>query len=1062
MISTVVGASIKFRALVAGAAVILLGIGVAQLRHADVERYGEFAPPEVQVQAEALGLSAAEVEQLITVPLEQDLLNGVPWLDQIRSESVPGLSTIDMVFQRGTDQLKARQMVAEHLSQAHALPQVGTPPVMVQPTASAGRVLMISLSAPDLSLIDLSILARWKIRPKLEGLPGVANVAIWGQRDRQLQVQVDPQKLQQYGVSLNQVVSSTGNALWVSPLTFVEASTPGTGGFVDTPSQRLAIQHVTPITTASSLAAVTIEDTGGRTLRLGQVAQVVEDHQPLIGDTVLDGPAGLMLVVQKFRGADTRQVTSAVEDALTEMQPGLSGISIDTRVYRPASYLNAALHNLAVRAGIGLLLMCLVLVGYFRSWRPVLITVGTLLLSLIAAGLILQLFGTSFNTLTLGGLTAALGVVIADAASNAQLFRQPLGPPAPEPAESADQLVDRIRAVRLPLVHATVIVALLPLPALALGGVAGALARSAVTSYLVAVAVALLVAHLVAPGLGTLLAGRTGRTHRPSPLATAAGRLFDRQAARLLRSSRLLLGWLAVLVIGTLSLLPQLSSRNSALPVLQDRDLTIHWQAAAGTSLPEMTRITDRVTADLHAVPGVRSIGSHVGRALLADQPVNVDSAEIWVSLRASADYGRTMTAIRDIVGRYPGIRAELSSYTADRLAAADTGSKAPLVVRVYGQDLQQLAAKAGDVRALLTGVRGVRHAGVAVGTVEPSVQVQVDLARAQRYGITPGDVRRASATFFAGLPVGSLYEDQKIFDVVVWGIPSSRRVPADVADLLLDTPSGGRVRLGEVADVRMDAQPTDIHHDNISRSLDVTADISGRSAASVVREVRDRLAALPMPSEFHAEVLNGSAPVQAEHRRLLLAGIGVALAILLVLQASLASWRLALLTLLSAPLGLTGAVVVAPLVGGVRTTPALLAMLGVLALVLRDCLQLATRYRDSAGPSGRLQPATVYAVTRARLDPIVLSALLCAVALLPLAAGGVVAGTELVQRLAVVAIAGLATAVPFTTLVYPALCTRFAAQVGAKPSPVGPPAAAAGPSAAGPSAAVPSAAERK
>ena len=1047
MISTIVGASTKFRALVAAAAVILLGVGVAQLRHASVEKFGEFAPPTVQVQAEALGLSAAEVEQLITVPLEQDLLNGVPWLDQIRSESVPGLSTIDMVFRRGTDQLKARQMVSEHLTQAHALPQVGTPPVMVQPTASTGRVLMISLNASDLSLIDLSILARWKIKPKLEGLPGVANVAIWGQRDRQLQVQVDAQKLRRYGVSLNQVVSTTGNALWVSPLTFVEASTPGTGGFVDTPSQRLAIQHVTPITTASSLSAVTIEDTGGRTLRLGQVADVVEDHQPLIGDAVLDGAPGLVLVVQKFPGADTRRVTAAVEDALTEMKPGLSGVTIDTRVYRPASYLNAALHNLAVRAAIGLLLVCLVLLGYFRSWRPVVIALATLLLSLITAGLVLSLRGTSFNILTLGGLTAALCVVIADAVTNAQLFRRqpdaagPTGPQAPGTAGSqepapADELAARIRRVRLPLVHATVIVALLPLPALALGGVPGDLARSVVTSYLIAVAAAVLVAHLAAPGLGMLLAGgNRGRPVRPSPVVTAAHRLFDRQGPRLLRSPGLLMAWLAVLVIATLSLLPQLGSRRAALPVPQDRDLTIHWQAAPGTSLPEMARITARVEADLHAVPGVRSVGSHVGRALLADQTVNVNSAEIWVSLRTAADYGATMAAVRGVVGRYPGMRAELSSYAADRLTAADTGSQAPLVVRVYGQDLQALAAQAANVRSLLGNVRGVRHAGVAASTVEPSVQVQVNLQRAQRYGITPGDVRRASATFFAGLPVGSLYEDQKIFDVVVWGIPSSRRTPADVANLLLDTPDGGRVRLGEVADVRMEAQPTDIHHDNISRSLDVTADIHGRSTASVLREVRARIAALAMPSEFHAEVLDGTAPTQAEHRRLTLVAIGVILAILLVLQASLASWRLALLTLLSAPLGLAGSVLAAPLVGGVRTAPALLGMLGVLALVLRTCLQLASGYREGAGPSGRLDPAAVYAQTRAQLDGIVLSALLWAAVLLPLAAGGVVAGTELVQRLAVVALAGLVTAIPFTTLVYPALCARFAAQVGPKPA---------------------------
>lgn len=1039
MISTIIGASMRFRALVAGAAVILLVVGVAQLRHAPVEEYGEFAAPQVQVQAEALGLSAAEVEQLITVPLEQDLLNGVPWLDQIRSESVPGLSTIDMVFTRGTSTLKARQMVQEHLTQAHALPQVGTPPTMVQPTASTGRVLMIALGAKDLSLIDLSILARWKIRPKLEGLPGVANVAVWGQRDRQLQVQVDPQKLRQYGVSLNQVVSSTGNALWVSPLTFVEASTPGTGGFVDTTSQRLAIQHVTPITTASSLAAVTIEDTGGRTLRLGQVARVVEDHQPLIGDTVLQGSAGLMLVVQKFPGADTRKVTREIEDALDEMKPGLAGVTIDTQVYRPANYLDSALHDLGVRLGIGLLLVCLVLAGYFWSWRPVVITVGTLLVSLVAAALVLMWRGSSFNVMTLGGLTAALGVVIADAAINAQLFQR--WPGEQEAPTTVDEQAIRIQGIRRPLLQASVIVLLLPLPALALGGVAGALARSIVASYLIAVAAAVLVALLAAPGLAMLLAGPGRRPHRAGPLAVAVHRLFDRQAPRLLGGPRVLMATVAVLGIAVLSLLPQLTTRHSMLPTLQERDLTIHWAAAPGTSLPEMDRITARVVADLHTVPGISDLGSHVGRALMADQDVNVNSAEVWLRVRDSADYRATLAAVRSIIASYPGIRTDLSSYTADRLTSAQNGLHSPVVVRVYGQDLQQLGVQAGKVRALLAGVRGVRNPTVAATTVEPSVSVQVNLQRAERYGITPGDVRRASATYFAGLPVGSLYEDQKIFDVVVWGIPSSRRTPADVANLLLDTPDGGHVRLGEVADVRMAAQPTDIHHDNISRSLDVTADVHGRSTSAVLHEVSNRLTGLAMPAEFHAEVMSGTVPLQAEHRRLGLVVLGVILAVLLVLQASLGSWRLALLTLAAAPLSLAGAVVIAPVVGGVRSTPALLGMLLVLAMVIRNCLMLASDYPGSAASPGRLDPSAIYPVTRSKLDPIVLSGLLCAAALLPLAMGGVVAGTELVQRIAVVALAGLVTAVPFSTLVYPALCARLLGRRLAPATPVAEPA---------------------
>src|SRR6266536_1956642 len=252
--------SLRFGRLVVALAIGLMVFGIVQLRSAPVDVYPEFVPVSVQVQAEALGLSAAEVEQLITVPLEQDLLNGIPWLDQITSETVPGLSSIEMTFRRGTNIITARQFVQEHLSQAHALPQVGTPPVMVQPVSSLSRVMMVGLGAKDLSLIDLSILTRWKIKPRLLGLPVVANVASWGQRDRQLQVQVDPAKLRRHGVSLNQVIDTTGNALWVSQLTFVEASTPGTGGFIDSPNQRLQVQHISPISAPRQLSEVPVED----------------------------------------------------------------------------------------------------------------------------------------------------------------------------------------------------------------------------------------------------------------------------------------------------------------------------------------------------------------------------------------------------------------------------------------------------------------------------------------------------------------------------------------------------------------------------------------------------------------------------------------------------------------------------------------------------------------------------------------------------------------------------------------------------------------------------------
>ena len=360
-----IDASLKFRLLVLAVAVALMGVGITELRDQSVDVLPEFTPAYVEIQTEALGLSANEVEQLITVPLEADLLNGIDGVGTIRSSSVPGMSSIVMVFEPGVDPYRGRALVQERLTQAVALPNVSKPPLMLQPKSSASRVLMVGLSdgARPLTAIEKGLLARWTIRPRLLGVEGVANVAIWGQREQQLQVQVDPRRLREKHVTLSQVIRTAGNAQIVSPLTFLEASTPGTGGFIETPTQRLQVRHIFDrLSTPSALASVPVEGTNGR-LSLGDVARIVEDHQPLIGDAVVGGGAGLMLVVEKLPGASTIEVTRGVEDALDDLRPGLAGMATDTDAFRPATFVRDATHNLTVTIVIGFLLLALVLVG---------------------------------------------------------------------------------------------------------------------------------------------------------------------------------------------------------------------------------------------------------------------------------------------------------------------------------------------------------------------------------------------------------------------------------------------------------------------------------------------------------------------------------------------------------------------------------------------------------------------------------------------------------------------------------------------------------------------------
>ncbi len=473
---SIVEASLRLRLLVVAAAVATLVVGVGQLRQMPVDVLPEFVPPTVEVQTEALGLSAAEVEQLITVPLEQDLLNGVAFLDDIRSESVPGLSRILLVFEPGTDIFRARQVVAERLTQAHALPNVSKPPQMLQPLSSTNRVMMIGLTSETVSPLEMSVLARWTIVPRLVGVEGVANVSVWGHRDRQLQVQVDPERLRDQGVSLQQVIESTGNALWVSPLTFVEASTPGTGGFIDTPNQRLGIQHLSPISTPADLAQVRLDDPSGRNLRIGDVATVVEEHQPLIGDAVVNDGSGLLFVVEKFPEVNTLAVTERVEDAIETMAPGLSGLEFDPTVYRPASFVEKSIDNLALALILGAVLAALLIGAFLFRWRTALIALLVMPLSLVAAALTLHVVGTTMNAIVLAGLVAAIGVVIDDAVVSADNVTRRLRERVPEDGDPsiAPTVADATLEVRGPMIYATLIIALAALPLFFLDGLAGA------------------------------------------------------------------------------------------------------------------------------------------------------------------------------------------------------------------------------------------------------------------------------------------------------------------------------------------------------------------------------------------------------------------------------------------------------------------------------------------------------------------------------------------------------------------------------------------------------------
>jgi CzcA family heavy metal efflux pump len=1041
VIRAIVTWSLSFRLVVIPAAAALLVFGVIHLRDAPVDVLPEFSPTYVEVQTEALGLSASEVEELITVPLERDLLNGVAGVDAIRSESVLGLSSVTLVFEPGTDLLDARQLVQERLIQAHILPNVAKPPTMLQPLSAQSRVLMIGLSSNELSPTELGLLARWTIRPRLLGVAGVANVVIWGQREHQLHVQVDPKRLRENGVTLQQVISTTGNAQLVSPLSFLEASTPGTGGFIDTPNQRLQVRHILPIAQASGLADVALDGADGRRMRLGDVADVVEDHQPLIGDAIVDGRPGLLLVVEKFPDTSTLEVTRNVEEALDAIRPGLSGVEVDSAVFRPATFIETALENLAIAVIVGLLLLALVLVAFFLEWRAAVISLVSVPLALVAAALVLSLRGETLNAVAFAGLLLAAGVVVDDAIVGVERVRRKT---VKARGSIMSAVVEATLEVRASLLYGALIALVAVVPVFFLDGRTGAFFEPLAVSWVLAVLASTVVALAVTPALCLVLLRRAALSPDEHPLLRRATPRYRIALSSLL--SRPLPALAAAGGIGLLALALTPLLGQSVIPTFKERELLIRLNGAPGTSRPAMVRIATQVGRELQAIRGVRNVGAHVGRAVMGDQLVGANAGALWVSIDPDAGYDGTVDRIREVIAGYPGLERELITYSEERLRAVgaveegsvDTGSGSvdgltalrgsgqPVVVRIYGKELPALRTKADEVRDLLLDIDGVVDPSVEPRVDEPTLEIEPNLAAARRHGIKPGDIHRAAATLVQGIEVGSLFEEQKVFEVVVRGVPEIRHSPDGIRRLIIDRPGGGQVQLSDVADVRVTANPTVIRREAASRRIDVTAGVRGRDLDDVLDDVEANLARIDFPLEYHAEVLTDSSERRGADRRFLSFALAAGIATFLLLQAALGSWRLALLFFGLLPFALLGGVVAALIDGRRLTLGALAGFLLLLTIAVRHSLLLIHRYRRLQGDGAANATNLVLQGAQEHVGSILTTALAIVATLLPFLVLGDIAGYEIAHPLAAVVLGGLVTTTLFVLFVVPALFALF------------------------------------
>ncbi len=1021
MLSALIRLALRFRGVVIALAAVLVGFGSSTLLQSRYDVFPEFAPPEVVIQAEATGLSPEQVELLVTQPIE-NVLNGLEGIEALRSASIQGLSVITVIFKPGSGIFLDRQLVAERLATvASRLPAGAGPPEMTPLTSSTSTVLAVGLTSERRSLMELRTIADWTVRQRLLAVPGVAKVSVFGGEVRQLQVYIEPERLIRYGLALEDVVGAARRATGVRG-----------AGVVDTENQRLVIRTEGQALTPSELARTVVTYHGGASVRLGDVARVAEGPEPAVGAASVMGRPGVMLMVSAQYRANTLEVTRMVDQALAELRPTLDahGVRVDADILRPARFIETATGNVRSALLLGAALVVVVLTLFLFSLRTAAISCTAIPLSLLAAVTVLERLGISLNTMTLGGLAIAIGEVVDDAVIDVEniLRRLRENRGREQPLPRLQVILEASLEVRGAVVYATFAVVLVFVPILTMTGVAGRLFAPLGLAYIFATLASLGVAVTVTPALCSLLLKDRNTPLAEPPLVRWLKARYRPLLLRVERHPGAVLGAVALLTCAGLAALPFFGA--GFIPELKEGHFIVHMTAVPGTSLAESLRLGGRVTEELMKLPEVRAVGQRVGRAEAADDIMGTHSSEIEVDLKplGAAASARALKEIRAVLVTIPGANFAVNTFLTERVEETLSGFTAPVVVNIFGPHLDVLDQKAAEVASALAKIPGAADVLVQSQPGSPQLVVRLRRGDLERWGLTAVEALEAVRTAYQGEAVGQIYDGDQIFATTVILEPALRRNVTALGALPLRNPDGTYVPLAGVADVAVASGRYSVLHEGARRVQAVTCNVVGRDVASFVSEARRRIAAaVPLPVGTYIDFA-GSAAAQARSRRDLLvhaamAGVGI----LILLSIVFGTARNLMLVLANLPFALVGGVLVVLAGGGELSLGSLVGFVTVSGITLRNSIMLISHYQHlvvAEGQSWGLETALRGA--EERLAPIVMTALVTGLGLLPLAIGSGAPGREIEGPMALVILGGLATSTVLNLLVLPTLAVRF------------------------------------
>ena len=1019
MLSRLVGFSLANRLALLILAALLIFFGLLAALTSPVDVFPEFAPPEVVIQTEAPGFSSTEVESLVTIPLEQ-AINGSPGLVTLRSSSAAGISAIFAIFSDDTDLYRARQSVSERLQTAATrLPSGVEAPGMTPVVSASSTVLDIGLTAPEsYDPLELRSLADWTLRPRILAIPGISRVTVFGGGVKQYQVVVSAAALRDYDLGIDQVLAAAS-----------ASSALAAAGFLRSGEQVLPIRAQGLVTSLSDLERSVLAFRGGVPVTLGQVAKVRFGAEFKVGDATVNGLPGVVVEVDKLPRANTLEVTRALETALEEISRGLPReVKVHPTLFRQANFVERAVGNLEEALWIGGVLVALVLLLFLLDFRSAAISLTAIPLSLLAAVLVLRAAGATLNTMTLGGLVIAIGEVVDDAIIDVENILRRLRENArrDSPLSSFRVILEASVEVRSAVVYATFIVALVFMPIFFLSGFQGKLFAPLGYAYVTATLSSLVVALTVTPALASLFLSKSATQRGEGSLVRALRSVYARVLSPLLRHPSLAWGGAGLLLAVALALLPLFGVE--LLPDFQEANVIVHMAGIPGTSLATSVRAAVAVERDLHTVPQVVSSALKAGRAELGEDTWGPEQSELMLALDPKESrYERLLADIRARLSHFPGFAFTVNQFLKERIEEVLSGTRAPVVLRLQGPDLGILREEAARDAAILAAVPGADQVQVERQVDLPQMEIRFDRDAATRYGLSMEDLRRAVTLSLWGVRAGQVYEGQKVFDIWVRGEDALRNNAEAIGGVLVDVPAGGRVSLSSVAHIEIGLEPNVIHRQGGTRQILVTASAANRDVGSLAIEAQRKLNARPLPAGYFRTWEGEFEAQQKTRNELFLLGLFAATAVFLLLCLDFGSPRLAMLVLANLPLALVGGVAAAAAGGGRLSIGSLVGFITLFGISTRNSIMLVSHYRHLEVKEGMVPGAAlVLQGSLDRLSPILMTALVTGLGLLPLVVWGARAGQEIEHPMAVVILGGLASSTLLNLLVLPSLYLRW------------------------------------